>query len=442
MRVNKSFSILSIMFFSFLFNQCNQERSTISSHSTQPQNQEITRENSLEEKVSNYGSEFDDRLGQLVETNNVNELKWIGFGRAQKESSEFNLVSTHHENQFCTNFLEDLQHQVLESLLISAEKQNIHFSDYKQKESLGADQAYLSGSWQELNGFLRLKLAVWSPKKTKGLVLLDHATDIDYDMIYPIYPSCQFKSYPEPTAYQKPESTQPTEVRAIAATGTQDKPTVTKVIHSSKKKQPFEEPHCKEGDIEVVTLDGHVKKCPSVVTPPTEKKQSFNCTKEYKPVCGYPKFVCPFGLFCATVMPEAQTYSNSCMMNLEEAQFVHEGECEVNFPISAEPAKKVKQPIKQPLKIPTEVPSELPAHHCTQEYDPVCGQPKFTCMPGPNCAFVMPPPQIYGNICLMSQVEATLLDYEECQISSDEETIFEDTVSKEENKDSFFNITF
>jgi len=52
------------------------------------------------------------------------------------------------------------------------------------------------------------------------------------------------------------------------------------------------------------------------------------CTQEYAPVCGQPPMPeCPAGTMCAQVMPEPQTYSNTCMMQQDGAMFVHNGEC-------------------------------------------------------------------------------------------------------------------
>lgn len=52
------------------------------------------------------------------------------------------------------------------------------------------------------------------------------------------------------------------------------------------------------------------------------------CTLEYNPVCGQPPWACPDGMYCATVMPAQQTYSNRCFMNAASATFVHEGVCQ------------------------------------------------------------------------------------------------------------------
>jgi len=52
------------------------------------------------------------------------------------------------------------------------------------------------------------------------------------------------------------------------------------------------------------------------------------CTREYMPVCGQPKWSCPAGMMCATVMPAPRTYSNRCSMDAEGATFLREGECQ------------------------------------------------------------------------------------------------------------------
>lgn len=51
------------------------------------------------------------------------------------------------------------------------------------------------------------------------------------------------------------------------------------------------------------------------------------CTMEYAPVCGQPKWSCPSGMFCATVMPAPQTYGNRCTLNASGATFLYSGEC-------------------------------------------------------------------------------------------------------------------
>jgi peptidoglycan hydrolase-like protein with peptidoglycan-binding domain len=51
------------------------------------------------------------------------------------------------------------------------------------------------------------------------------------------------------------------------------------------------------------------------------------CTEEYAPVCGQPKWSCPAGMFCATVMPAPQAYSNLCKMNAAGATFIKNGQC-------------------------------------------------------------------------------------------------------------------
>ena len=51
------------------------------------------------------------------------------------------------------------------------------------------------------------------------------------------------------------------------------------------------------------------------------------CTKEYKPVCGQPPWVCPAGHFCAMMMPAPKTYSNACFMKVAGATLVYEGAC-------------------------------------------------------------------------------------------------------------------
>ncbi len=52
------------------------------------------------------------------------------------------------------------------------------------------------------------------------------------------------------------------------------------------------------------------------------------CTKEYMPVCGQPKMPeCKDGMMCAQVMPAQKTYSNTCMMKADGATLVSEGAC-------------------------------------------------------------------------------------------------------------------
>jgi peptidoglycan hydrolase-like protein with peptidoglycan-binding domain len=51
------------------------------------------------------------------------------------------------------------------------------------------------------------------------------------------------------------------------------------------------------------------------------------CTQEYAPVCGQPKWTCPTGMMCNTVMPAPKTYSNRCLMNAEGASFLYSGQC-------------------------------------------------------------------------------------------------------------------
>lgn len=51
---------------------------------------------------------------------------------------------------------------------------------------------------------------------------------------------------------------------------------------------------------------------------------------------------------------------------------------------------------------------------CTMEYNPVCGQPPYTCPVGAFCATVMPAPKTYGNMCMLKADNATLLYTGEC----------------------------
>lgn len=52
---------------------------------------------------------------------------------------------------------------------------------------------------------------------------------------------------------------------------------------------------------------------------------------------------------------------------------------------------------------------------CTQEYAPVCGQPRYSCPEGRICAAVMPQPKTYSNRCMMNAEGAAFLRDRECQ---------------------------
>ncbi len=101
------------------------------------------------------------------------------------------------------------------------------------------------------------------------------------------------------------------------------------------------------------------------------------CTMEYAPVCGQPAWSCPAGMYCATVMPAPQTYSNRCMMNAAGASFLYEGQCQSG---SA----------------------------CTGEYAPVCGKPSI-CYQGHvgawprECEYG----KTYSNRCHLNSENAT-----------------------------------
>lgn len=53
---------------------------------------------------------------------------------------------------------------------------------------------------------------------------------------------------------------------------------------------------------------------------------------------------------------------------------------------------------------------------CTAQYNPVCGQPAFTCERGAVCAAVMPQPVTYSNLCQMVVSGAALVDFGECRL--------------------------
>lgn len=53
--------------------------------------------------------------------------------------------------------------------------------------------------------------------------------------------------------------------------------------------------------------------------------------------------------------------------------------------------------------------------YCTSEYNPVCGQPQYSCPPGAYCTMMMPAPRTYSNICLMNRDNASLLYYGSCR---------------------------
>ena len=70
-----------------------------------------------------------------------------------------------------------------------------------------------------------------------------------------------------------------------------------------------------------------------------EEKSSKICTMEYAPVCGRPEVNCPAGAEC--MMPLPKTYSNSCMLESENATFLYDGECKHDKPsLPAETATK------------------------------------------------------------------------------------------------------
>jgi peptidoglycan hydrolase-like protein with peptidoglycan-binding domain len=51
---------------------------------------------------------------------------------------------------------------------------------------------------------------------------------------------------------------------------------------------------------------------------------------------------------------------------------------------------------------------------CTLQYDPVCGQPQYSCPSGAYCAMMMPAPQTYGNMCQLNAAGAQFLYTGEC----------------------------
>jgi hypothetical protein len=53
--------------------------------------------------------------------------------------------------------------------------------------------------------------------------------------------------------------------------------------------------------------------------------------------------------------------------------------------------------------------------YCTQEWNPVCGQPKWSCSPGSNCVMMIPAPKTYSNICLLNRENAEFLYYGTCK---------------------------
>ncbi|MBL4644692.1 MAG: peptidoglycan-binding protein [Candidatus Pacebacteria bacterium] len=57
------------------------------------------------------------------------------------------------------------------------------------------------------------------------------------------------------------------------------------------------------------------------------------CTLEYAPVCGQQQIQC----ITTPCNPINNTYSNLCQLKASGAQFLHEGQCRINEPISREP---------------------------------------------------------------------------------------------------------
>lgn len=79
--------------------------------------------------------------------------------------------------------------------------------------------------------------------------------------------------------------------------------------------------------VTVTDADGKTARTTSTV-----EVQQTACTKEYRPVCGRPSGcanTCAPGMACPAIcrLHEPQTYSNRCMMNNANAEFISEGVC-------------------------------------------------------------------------------------------------------------------
>ena len=165
------------------------------------------------------------------------------------------------------------------------------------------------------------------------------------------------------------------------------------------------------------------------------------CTMEYAPVCGQPVFDCPEGAACMEPLPV--TYSNKCMMHADGAKFLYTGTCEdwepipVACPENWDPVCGKTQPKacmgpgcaseyktysntcfmkqdKAEFQYEGECKDDEPKPiACTREYDPVCGQPVFDCPEGAVC--MMPLPVTYSNKCMMQAAGAEYLYHGKCE---------------------------
>jgi hypothetical protein len=117
-----------------------------------------------------------------------------------------------------------------------------------------------------------------------------------------------------------------------------------------------------------------------------------NCPAIYAPVCAHPPMPdCSNpDLSCPTVLPAAQTYSNTCEMGVANASFSYYGECNDD---------------EEDLRTA-----------CPAIYAPVCAQPVMpTCPEGVSCAAVMPSPKTYASMCILNQSNSQFLYEGECK---------------------------
>ncbi len=147
------------------------------------------------------------------------------------------------------------------------------------------------------------------------------------------------------------------------------------------------------------------------------------CTQEYAPVCGRPqaKEVCTSDGICTKKVLPAKTYSNKCALTNDGAEFLYTGECKKE---NTCPTYTKTTPIKAGCSVVYETDTNgckiqkitcEERKACTEEYAPVCGQPKMpVCTAGIACPAVMPLPKTYWNKCSLATEWATYLYDGEC----------------------------
>lgn len=108
--------------------------------------------------------------------------------------------------------------------------------------------------------------------------------------------------------------------------GNMARPTAT-IVQQSTFTHSYAKPGTYTVAVTVTDSEGKVARSSSTVS-----VQQTACTKEYMPVCGRPigcANTCAPGMMCPAIcqLYQPQTYSNRCMMNNANAEFISEGAC-------------------------------------------------------------------------------------------------------------------